>query len=125
MADATPTVQASTVPCAAEAPMGSEGGADADRPPQAGRYLIEHEIARGGMGVVWRAHDPELHRPVAVKALLARCHGSADVERRFLDEAQVTGQLQHPGVPPVHEIGRASRLAEVLGRRRGPVAANG
>ena len=72
---------------------------------RAGRYEIGAEIGSGGMGVVLRARDPELRRILAVKVLL-ECHrGDAGLERRFREEAQITGQLQHPGVPPVHEIG--------------------
>ncbi len=75
------------------------------QPPTAGRYQIEGEIARGGMGVVWRAHDPELNRTLAVKVLRADYRGHPELRRRFLEEAQITGQLQHPGIPPVHEVG--------------------
>jgi Flp pilus assembly protein TadD len=78
----------------------------ADLPARAGRYLIEGEIARGGMGAVLRATDPELNRPLAVKILLAAHAGRPELARRFLEEAQVMGQLQHPGVPPIHDIGR-------------------
>src|SRR6516165_10472059 len=74
-------------------------------PQQAGRYQIEGEIGRGGMGVVLRARDPDLHRPLAVKILLAAHAHHADLERRFRAEAQITGQLQHPGIPPIHEVG--------------------
>jgi serine/threonine-protein kinase len=105
-----------------------------DIPAWAGRYVIEGEIARGGMGVVLRAHDPELNRPLAVKVLLSGLAGRPDVERRFLEEAQVAGQLQHPGVPPVHDIGRLEdgrpffamklikghTLAELLKERKDP-----
>jgi serine/threonine-protein kinase len=103
-------------------------------PDRAGRYLIEEEIARGGMGVVLRARDPDLARPLAVKVLLPEHRGRADLERRFVEEAQLTGQLQHPGVPPVHELGRlpdgrpffalklvkGHTLTELLRQRRGP-----
>jgi serine/threonine-protein kinase len=78
----------------------------APTPVGAGRYEIEGEIARGGMGAVLRARDPELRRSLAVKVLLERHRGKAELERRFLEEAQITGQLQHPGIPPVHEVGR-------------------
>jgi serine/threonine-protein kinase len=71
-----------------------------------GRYQLLEEIGRGGMGVVFRARDPSLNRPLAVKVLLEKHRGLAELEGRFLEEAQVTGQLQHPGVPPVHEVGR-------------------
>ena len=75
-------------------------------PLRAGRYQILGELGRGGMGEVLRAFDSDLRRPLAIKVMLTRHQADSDAERRFLEEAQVTGQLQHPGVPPVHEIGR-------------------
>src|SRR5262245_18878727 len=57
------------------------------------------------MGVVYRAHDTALDREVAVKVLSDHLADRPDAARRFLDEARVTGQLQHPGVPPIHEAG--------------------
>jgi tetratricopeptide (TPR) repeat protein len=71
----------------------------------AGRYEIEEKIGGGGMGEVWRAHDPDLKRPLAVKFLKQEHHGNLPMARRFREEAQLTGQLQHPGIPPVHEVG--------------------
>ncbi|MCU0707040.1 MAG: serine/threonine protein kinase, partial [Pirellula sp.] len=71
------------------------------------RYLLGAEIARGGMGAVYVAKDTVLNREIAVKVLLEKQtagSGSAST-RRFQDEAQITGQLQHPGIPPVHDIG--------------------
>src|SRR4051812_4026503 len=98
--------------CAPTAVFSRESNAEpqtlADPPPfpaSAGRYRIAGVIGRGGMGAVWRAHDPDLNRSLAIKVLLADHRGRADLERRFLEEAQTTGQLQHPGIPPVHEIG--------------------
>jgi serine/threonine protein kinase len=76
-----------------------------DVPAQAGKYGIEGEIARGGMGMVLRARDPDLGRTLAVKVLLGKHHGNDAAIGRFLEEAKVCGQLQHPGVPPVHEVG--------------------
>jgi serine/threonine-protein kinase len=58
------------------------------------------------MGAVLRVHDPDLGRDLAIKMLRAEYRGWADLERRFLEEAQVAAQLQHPGVAPVHEVGR-------------------
>lgn len=90
-------------------------GADADSDPtaqvgalprQAGRYVIEGEIARGGMGIVLRALDEEMGRRLAVKILSARARRHAGAERRFLREARITARLQHPGIPPIHELGR-------------------
>ena len=59
------------------------------------RYALLGELARGGMGVVYRAADAVLGREVAVKILQDRL--GAGAARRFVDEARVTGQLQHPG----------------------------
>src|SRR5581483_12030770 len=75
----------------------------AELPPGAGgRYQLFGEIARGGMGAVLRGRDPDLNRDVAVKVLLDKHAGRPDVVRRFVEEAQVGAQLQHPGVVPVY-----------------------
>ena len=70
-----------------------------------GRYRVERELARGGMGRVFRAVDERLRRAVAVKTL----HEGASqaLQLRFVEEAQITGQLRHPNVIPVHELSRA------------------
>ena len=70
-----------------------EGPAEADLPSHAGRYRLEGEIARGGMGAVCRTHDPDLGRTLAVKVLLAHHRGDPAMARRFLEEARVCGQL--------------------------------
>jgi tetratricopeptide (TPR) repeat protein len=75
-------------------------------PAEAGRYRIEGFLAGGGMGLVYRAHDPDLRRPLAVKVLREEYKDEPPLVARFLEEARITGQLQHPGIPPVHEIGR-------------------
>jgi eukaryotic-like serine/threonine-protein kinase len=67
------------------------------------RYEIVAEHGRGGLGRVFRAHDKELGRDVAVKELLQRTHRS---EVRFFREALITARLEHPGIVPVHEAGR-------------------
>jgi len=113
--DTTPTNhEAATVslPPPLPAPDGDEttaarrdDAATADLPARAGRYKIESEIARGGMGAIWRARDPDLGRTLAIKVLLAPHRERSDLEHRFREEAQITGQLQHPGIPPVHEVG--------------------
>jgi serine/threonine-protein kinase len=80
-----------------------------------GRYAIEGEVARGGQGAIFLAYDRDLNRQLAMKVILGKGElgGSnvtvADVAPkslgRFLGEAQVTGQLDHPGIVPVHELG--------------------
>jgi eukaryotic-like serine/threonine-protein kinase len=67
------------------------------------RYEIVSEHGRGGIGRVYRAHDKELGRDVAVKELL---QGGREREVRFLREALITARLEHPGIVPVHEAGR-------------------
>jgi serine/threonine-protein kinase len=75
-------------------------------PEQAGdRYQLSGEIARGGMGAVLRGRDVALGRDLAVKVLLEKHADRPEVARRFIEEAQIGGQLQHPGVVPVYDIG--------------------
>jgi formylglycine-generating enzyme required for sulfatase activity/serine/threonine protein kinase len=75
------------------------------------RYRIEGEIGRGGMGSVLAAFDPVLRRRLAMKVVLEQAGGPREGRRReehlarFLEEAQVTAQLDHPGIVPVHELG--------------------
>jgi tetratricopeptide (TPR) repeat protein len=68
-------------------------------------YELAERVGEGGMGVVYRARDTRLDRDVAVKFLQARFAADGPAARRFLGEARVTAQLQHPGVPPVHQVG--------------------
>jgi tetratricopeptide (TPR) repeat protein/tRNA A-37 threonylcarbamoyl transferase component Bud32 len=89
------------------ADLGAVGGA-AGLPADAGRHLLFEEIGRGGMGRVFRGRDPNLRRDLAVKLLRDEHRGQPGLERRFVEEAQVGGQLQHPGIVPVHELGRCA-----------------
>ncbi len=68
-------------------------------------YQLLGEIARGGMGVVVRGHDPDLGRDVALKILHRELSNRPEIVRRFVEEAQIGGQLQHPGIVPVYELG--------------------
>jgi eukaryotic-like serine/threonine-protein kinase len=68
------------------------------------RYTLLHPLARGGMGVVYAAHDGKLDRRVALKVLDAPDRNS-DFARRLLREAQVLARLEHPGIVPVHDVG--------------------
>ncbi len=70
------------------------------------RYRMLGELGRGGMGRILKAHDREIGRDVAVKILL-RGVGAPDSDvRRFWMEVQATGQLEHPSIIPVHDVGR-------------------
>jgi serine/threonine-protein kinase len=70
-----------------------------------GRYQVLGEIARGGMGVVLKGRDPNLGRDVALKVLHASHAKNAAMIQRFVEEAQIGGQLQHPGILPVYDFG--------------------
>ncbi|MHC4589995.1 MAG: serine/threonine-protein kinase, partial [Planctomycetota bacterium] len=76
-----------------------------DRPGGGARYERLDEIARGGMGVIIRSHDNDLGRDVAMKVLQSRHADNEAMVRRFVEEAQIAGQLQHPGVLTVYELG--------------------
>ena len=73
--------------------------------PEVPGYEVLGELGQGGMGLVLRARDPQLQRLIAIKVLHEKHRNSAELSQRFLEEAQITGQLQHPGIPPVHEVG--------------------
>jgi serine/threonine-protein kinase len=74
-------------------------------PQGRGNYQLLGEIARGGMGVILKGHDTDLGRDVAVKVLDGELSKRPAVVQRFVEEAQIGGQLQHPGIVPVYELG--------------------
>lgn len=87
---------------------GTEQASDcsvADLPLLPDRYEPLSELGRGGMGAVWRVRDRSLDRLLAVKLMLPGSASSGDHRARFRREAQITGGLQHPGIPPVIECG--------------------
>jgi serine/threonine protein kinase len=83
------------------------------------RYDIVEEIGRGGMGAVYLARDRELDRDVAIK--VPHDAGSAALERRLRVEARALARLEHPGIVPIHDVGRLAdgRLFYVMKRVRG------
>ena len=107
--------------------------------PAVDGYEILGELGRGGMGVVYRARDVALDRDVAVKLLSERYAAGSPAAQRFLSEARITGQLQHPGIPAVHQVGtlsdgrpflamkliKGSTLEAILKQRSDPSAERG
>jgi serine/threonine-protein kinase len=67
-------------------------------------YLIEDELGRGGMSVVYRALDLRLNRHVAIKVLPPELAFNGDVRERFLREAQTAAQLSHPNIVPIYSV---------------------
>src|SRR5581483_870979 len=86
------------------------------------------------MGAVLKGRDPDLGRDVALKVLRDDFRDDADMVRRFVEEAQIGGQLQHPGIVPIYELGtfadrrpffsmklvKGRTLAQLLEDRKGP-----
>jgi len=120
------------------------GGGDPAGPPavslrRTGRYEILGGIARGGVGRILRGRDVDLNRDVALKVLRKRHAGDPELVRRFVEEAQVGGQLSHPGILPVYELGllgsdrpyfamklvKGDSLAAHLAARRSPAEDGG
>jgi eukaryotic-like serine/threonine-protein kinase len=121
-------------------PVAQESATPGSQPRlNAGRYQMLDEIARGGMGVIWRAIDSTLGREVAVKVLQVKFAPESGTARRFADEARITAQLQHPAIPPVHDYGtlpdnrpflamkviKGRTLEELLRQRPDPAAERG
>jgi serine/threonine protein kinase/formylglycine-generating enzyme required for sulfatase activity len=69
------------------------------------KYLFHKELGRGGMGAVFETVDQDIRRKVAMKVMLPGAEKKTPLVKRFLEEAQITGQLEHPNIVPVHEIG--------------------
>ena len=68
-------------------------------------YTLSRVHDQGGLGRVWLAHDRRLHRDVALKEIRPDTVSSAQSQQRFVREAQIAGQLQHPNIVPVYELG--------------------
>jgi len=99
-----------------------------------GRYEILKTLGEGGMGAVFKGRDSDLGRDLAVKILLESHRDKPDMIRRFIEEAQIGGQLQHPGIVPIYELGafgdrrpyfamklvKGHTLAEILAKRKTP-----
>lgn len=71
---------------------------------QLGKYAIQEQLGRGGMGVVWKAFDPDLHRAVAIKVLGEHLVHSATARRRFQREARAAAAINHANVLTIHSV---------------------
>src|SRR5712692_8890879 len=100
----------------------------------AGRYSLERELGRGGMGVVYLAREVRLDRPVAIKLLPPSKASDPKLRERFLREARTAAKLSHPNIIPIHAVEEIDEfvffaMAYIEGetltervRRRGPLA---
>jgi serine/threonine-protein kinase len=88
-----------------------------DAPARLGRYLIQHELGRGAMGVVYRARDPVINREVALKAIpLQNEFEGPDLEAvraKFFREAETAGRLSHPHIVTIFDAGDADGTAYI------------
>ncbi|MEY3212241.1 MAG: hypothetical protein RIT28_2722, partial [Pseudomonadota bacterium] len=75
--------------------------------PRLGRYELRGQLGAGGMGVVYRAWDPDLDRYVALKALHPHISRTPGHRERFLREARAVAKLEHPGIVRIYDIGEA------------------
>lgn len=79
-----------------------------------GPYRILGELGRGAMGVVYRAEDPHIGRPVAVKVVRMDSYGSAEeraqLRLRLIREASAAGKLNHPGIVTVYQLGEHENI---------------
>jgi eukaryotic-like serine/threonine-protein kinase len=74
----------------------------------AGRYSLERELGRGGMGIVFLARDVALDRPVAIKLLPPAMAAQPALRERFLREAQLAAKLSHPNIIPIFAVDRVA-----------------
>src|SRR5918995_1247205 len=74
----------------------------------AGRYSLERELGRGGMGVVYLAREVALDRPVAIKLLPPALAARPELRERFLREARTAAQLSQPNIVPIHAVDDAA-----------------
>ncbi len=74
-------------------------------PEKIGKYLVRERIGRGGMGMIFKAHDPVLDRPVALKVISTEVEVTDELRARFFREAQACARLSHPNIVTIYDMG--------------------
>jgi serine/threonine protein kinase/ABC-type nitrate/sulfonate/bicarbonate transport system substrate-binding protein len=111
-----------------------EGRIAEEAPPELPGFETVARIASGGMGIVWRVHDLQFERTLAIKVMKRRASRQPELVHRFYQEARLCAQLVHPFIVPIHAMGRlpdgrpyytmklveGETLAERLERRQSP-----
>src|SRR3954469_7317551 len=85
-----------------------------EAPKHVGPYEIVGLLGAGGMGRVYRAHDPRLNRDVAVKMLPAEFSSNPQRKARFEQEAKAVAALNHPGIVSVYDVGDGWMVTELI-----------
>ncbi len=77
----------------------------AEHPEKIGRYTVEQVVGQGAMGIVYKGRDPGIGRPVAIKIVARHLLTHRAFTERFLAEARSAGQLSHPNILTIHDLG--------------------
>jgi serine/threonine-protein kinase len=88
-----------------------------DTPTVIGKYQIQGVLGQGGMGIVYRAFDPAIHRPVAIKTITKSALDPSDLQyalTRFRHEAQAVGRLTHPRITAIYDYGEDVDIAYIV-----------
>ena len=86
-------------------------------PKKIGKYEVQGILGRGGMGVVYKAFDPAIHRQVAIKTITKSALDPSEVQyavARFRHEAQAVGRLTHPRIAAIYDYGEDDELAYIV-----------
>jgi eukaryotic-like serine/threonine-protein kinase len=121
-----PTMESTTAPPALPSAPSESAGAASRTPARGGQreelpgcishYQVTQELGRGAFGVVYKGHDPNLKRDVAIKVLNRKALHSTEAVERFLREAQVVAQMHHNHIVPVYELGEHEECHYIASR---------